>query len=247
MAKVNKSAAAINDARSERPVSVILVPAGGGRLRRHPERSLTRGSTRRGGAAFVVRCRRLCGGLVPPPSAPRRQPSVGASPCAFADRLGLLLHDLAQALLAFSPARPGAIPEIDFYFFPGVRLRCVVAVARGGWVCRAGVAAFDPARRGGRRGGGQWQPPTLTSASTPRSVRAQRAARRGWRTVGSASRSRVNPVLSLRPRKVQLPRSVPSTGATLRGAHLKFCHLAPDGRPERAVSLGVMRPVSQVA
>lgn len=33
-----------------------------GRLWWHPERSQTRGPTRRGGAAFAVRCRRLCGG-----------------------------------------------------------------------------------------------------------------------------------------------------------------------------------------
>ena len=40
-----------------------------------------------------------------------------------ADRLGLLLHDLAQALLTYSPAPPGTTLQV-FSYFLGVRLRC---------------------------------------------------------------------------------------------------------------------------
>jgi hypothetical protein len=41
-----------------------------------------------------------------------------------------------------------------FHIFSGVRLRCTVAVATGGWVYRARVARIRSPRRGGHRGGG---------------------------------------------------------------------------------------------
>jgi hypothetical protein len=74
----------------------------------------------------------------------------------LADRLGQLLHDLAQALLAYSPAPSGAInAEIFLVYFFGRPVRCEVVVANGGWVYRAQtlvvfwerarVAGCDPA------------------------------------------------------------------------------------------------------
>ena len=77
---------------------------------------------------------------VPPPSALRRQPSVGASRCAFADRLGLLLQDLAQVLLASNATR-GRYLEIDFYFFQ--------ASGSGAWPLAPAVGGLESADPGG--------------------------------------------------------------------------------------------------
>ena len=97
-----------------------------GRLWRHPERSLTRGSTRRGGAAFVVRCRRLCGGWFP-------FPSRGVGSLQLEPRLARLPTVVACCCMISSGRRSRSAsahqgnPERIFHIFFGVRRRC------GGW------------------------------------------------------------------------------------------------------------------
>jgi hypothetical protein len=104
--------------------------------------------------------------------------------------------------------------------------------------------------------GGQRQPPTLTSASTsvfttrssastPRSVRT--AARRGCGDSWISTTKQGQSGLELEAQEAAIAVFYTQLGRNVAGAHRNFCHLAPDGRPERAVSLGVMRPVSQVA
>ena len=84
------------------------------------------------------------------------------------DRLGLLGHHLAQATLGAQSSPPGQYEGKFSIFF-----RASGAVASGGWVYRARVAAFR-SPRGGRRGGGSR--PTLacsTGSSAPRPGRAR--------------------------------------------------------------------------
>ena len=114
----------------------------------------------------------------------------------LADRLGLLLRDLALALLAFSPAPPRAILE-DFSYFFGRPARCEGPCASGGGWCfmRARVARIRSPRRGGHRGGGLrghvgLLDRQLGAASRPRTLHVARLRRvpsaRTWTQSASA-------------------------------------------------------------
>ena len=107
-------------------------------------------------------------------------PPANRWPFAFADRLSLLLHDLAQALLDTQSSATKAINAESYFSYFSVAGSGVGGVASSGWVYRAQtlvvfwerarVAGFEPAPSGWSPAGG------LAARSSARSTFAPKAA-----------------------------------------------------------------------